>query len=141
MDTCAPNDAFMRSLAEEIAFGRCASIWARSREVPAETALEWIELPQFREFVEKCRVNHAERMVGKIAGCVERAIDRLVELSEYALKPSIALAATKAIIENWLNLSIHFVQERTYQKLVAQVKVLKDAKKEADKRARRGGLW
>jgi hypothetical protein len=60
---------------------------------------------------------------------VERAIDRLVELSECVSKPSIALAATKAIIKNWMDLSIYFVQDRTIQSLWAQVKVLQAAKK------------
>jgi hypothetical protein len=129
MDTDAPNDMLMRSLAEEIACGRSAGLWAISKGVCAETALAWTELPTFRDYVEKCRVAHAERMVGKIACCVERAIDRLVELSECVSKPSIALAATKAIIKNWMDLSIYFVQERTIQSLWAQVKVLQAAKK------------
>jgi hypothetical protein len=140
MTTDAPTHVFMRSLAEEIAFGRSVSTWAEIKEVSAEVAQGWTELPEFREFVEKCRVEHAERMCGKIAGRVERAIDRLVELSESSFKPSVALAATKAIIEKWIDLSAFFVQEQTYKSLVARVKVLKDAKA-AEKRAMRGRAW
>jgi hypothetical protein len=140
MDTDAPTDVLMRLLAEEIAGGRSASLWAESKDVLPETVLAWIDLPAFRDFVEKCRVAHAERMVGKIGSCVERAIDRLVELSECVRKPSVALAATRAIIKNWMDLSIYFVQERTFQSLRAQVKVLQEAKK-AEKKAMRGGVW
>jgi hypothetical protein len=140
MDTDAPTDVLMRSLAEGIASGQSVSEWATSKDVLAETALAWSELPVFRDYVEKCRVAHAERMVGKIGGCVERAIDRLVELSECARMPGIALAATRAIIKNWMDLSIYFVQERTFQSLSAQVKVLQEAKK-AEKRAMRGAAW
>ena len=117
------------SLAEEIAFGRSVSTWAEIKEVRADVAQGWTELPEFREFVEKCRVEHAERMAGKIASRVERAIDRLVELSESSfVKASVALAATKAIIEKWMNLSAFFVQEQTYKSLVARVKVLQGRK-------------
>jgi hypothetical protein len=140
MDTDARNDELMRLLAEEIACGRSASAWAISKDVLAETALAWIELPVFRDYVEKYRVAHAERMVGKIACCAERAIDRLVELSECVSKPSIALAATRTIIKYWMDLSIYFVQERTIQSLWAQVKVFQEAKK-AEKKAMRGAAW
>jgi hypothetical protein len=138
MYTDAPTDQFMRSLAEEIAFGGNVAEWARTKEVNALVAREWTELPEFRVFVEKCRVAHAERMVGKIATCVERAIDRLVELSESARSPSVALAATRSIIKYWMDLSIYFVQERTFQSLSAQLKVLQEAKK-AEKKAMRNG--
>jgi hypothetical protein len=140
MDTDAPTDALMRSLAEEIACGRSASLWALSKGVFAATALAWTELPEFCEYVAQCRVAHAERMVGKIACCVERAIDRLVELSECVSKPSVALAATRAIIKYWMDLSIYFVQERTFQSLSAQLKMLQEAKK-AEKKAMRGAAW
>ena len=79
-------------------------------------------------------------MVGKISGCVERAIDRLVELSEGARDTRIALAATKCIIKNWMDLAVHFVQERTYQWLVKRVKELKQGREE-EKRARKRGAW
>ena len=79
-------------------------------------------------------------MVGKAAGYVERAMDRLVELSECASNPRIALAATKVIIKNWIDLSVHFVQERTYQWLVKRVKELKD-ERAAQQRAMKRGGW
>jgi hypothetical protein len=96
--------------------------------VCAKSAREWTERPEFRELVEACRVEHAERMVGKIARCVDRAIERLVALSENSRNLSVSLAATKAIIENWVALSVNFVQERTYQSLCERVKVLQDAR-------------
>ena len=140
MDTDAPNHVLMRSLAEAIAFGRSVSSWAKSQDVLEETAQAWVELPEVQTFVEKCRVGHAERMVGKAAGYVERAMERLVELSEGARNPRIALAACKVIIKNWIDLSVHFVQERTYQWLVKRVKELKDARA-AQKRAMKHGGW
>jgi hypothetical protein len=99
METDPPNHVLMRGLAEAIAFGRSVGAWARSQDVVEETALAWTELSEVQQLVEKCRVSHAERMVGKISGCVERAIDRLVELSEGARDTRIALAATKVIIK------------------------------------------
>jgi hypothetical protein len=140
MDFDPPNHVLMRGLAEAIAFGRSISSWARSQDVLEETAQTWTELAEVQQLVEKCRVSHAERMVGKISSCVERAIDRLVELSEGARDTRIALAATKVIIKNWMDLAVHFVQERTYQWLVKRVKELKQAREE-DKRARKRGAW
>src|SRR5262245_28466806 len=122
MDIDQPNHVLLRSFAEALAFGQSISSWASSHDVADETAEGWVELPEVQKLVEKCRVGHAERMVGKISGCVERAIDRLVEFSEGARNPRIGLAATKLIIEKWIDLAVHFVQERTYQWLVSRVK-------------------
>ena len=82
MHADAPDHVMMRSLAHEIAFGGDVERWAKLRAVSPEVAREWTELPEFREFVEKCRIEHCERLVGKIACCAERAIEPLVELSE-----------------------------------------------------------
>jgi hypothetical protein len=128
MDADAPSHALMRALANEISLGGDVDQWAKSTMVCALSAREWTERPEFRELVEACRVEHAERMVGKIARCVERAIERLVALSENSRNLSVSLAATKAIIENWVALSVNFVQERTYQSLCERVKVLQDAR-------------
>src|SRR5262245_65755835 len=111
MYTDAPTHVFMRSLAEEIAFGRSVSQWAEIKEVRADIAQGWTELPEFREFVEKCRVEHAERMCGKIASRVERAIDRWAELSKGPLNPSLALGAPKPTINTGINPPPFLVQE------------------------------
>jgi hypothetical protein len=140
MHSDAPTDLFMRSLAEAIAFGVDVDAWATDKDVNPDIARGWTELPEFRQFVEDRRVEHAERMVGVIATRVERAITRLVELSECGGNPGIALAATRAIIKNWMDLSIFFTQERLIQSLKAQVKVIQDAKK-AEKKAMRYGAW
>ena len=63
-------------------------------------------------------------MVGWVARCVERAIERLVELSENSRDLGISLAATKAVIEKWVALSVYFVQEQEYASLQARIKVL-----------------
>ena len=128
MDVDAPNRVLMRVLANEISLGGDVDQWAKSTMVCALSAREWTERPEFRELVEACRVEHAERMVGKIARCVERAIARLVEISESSRKLSVSLAATKAIIANWVALTVHFVQERTYQSLCERMKVLQEAR-------------
>ena len=140
MQSDAPDHAMMRSLAQEIALGGDVVEWAGRTTVSALVAREWTELPEFREFVQNCRVTHAERMVGRIARCVERAIERLVELSENSRELGISLAATKAVIEKWVALSVHFVQEQQYQSLQAQLKVLVDARA-AEKKAGVGAGW
>jgi hypothetical protein len=139
MHSDAPDHVIMRSLAQEIAIGGDVGQWAARTMVSALVAREWSELPEFREFVEKCRLEHAERIVGKIACRVERAIDRLVELSENTRNLSVALAATNAIIKQWVALSVYFVQEQKYACLIAQVKELVAAKK-AEKKAAYGGF-
>ena len=140
MHADAPDHVIMRSLAQEIARGGDVERWAKLRAVSLEVAREWTELPEFREFVEKCRIEHCERLVGKIGCCAERAIERLVELSENRKNLSVALAASKAIIEKWIALTEHFVQERTYQSLTARMKVLMDARK-AEKQFGVGRRW
>jgi hypothetical protein len=89
----------------------------------------WTETRDFRERVDNCRVEQAEQLVGKIATCVERAIDRLVELSENIDNPSVAVAASKAIIDRWISLTDHFVQERKFQDLTARVKAIEASRK------------
>jgi hypothetical protein len=59
---------------------------------------------------------------------------RLRPFSERADKPSVGLAATKAIIEQWVALSVHFVQEQKYEWLSARLKVLLAAR-EAQKKS------
>ena len=128
MHSDEPNHVLMRSLAHEIALGGDIDRWAVTKKVSALAAREWIELPEFRELVEKSRLEYSERLVGKIARCAERAIERLVELSENNVILSVSLAATKAIIEKWVALSVYFVQEQTYHSLGARLKVLQDAR-------------
>jgi hypothetical protein len=139
MHSDAPDHVIMRSLAQEIAIGGDVALWAERTMVSALVAREWTELPEFREFVEKCRLEHAERMVGKIACCVGRAIERLVELSENTRNLSVALAATNAIVKQWVELSIYFVQEQKYWSLDERVKKLVAAKKTEKKAAYGGG--
>jgi hypothetical protein len=139
MDSDAPNHVIMRSLAHNIALGGHLVRWAKRNGVAVEVAREWNEIPEFREFVEKYRLEHAERMVGKVARCVERAIDRLVELSENTRNVNVALAATKAIIDQWVALSVYFVQEQKYWSLDKRVKELVAARK-AEKKAAYGGF-
>jgi hypothetical protein len=67
MDADAPSHVIMRALANEISLGGDVDQWAKSTMVCALSAREWTERPDFRELVEACRVEHAERMVGKIA--------------------------------------------------------------------------
>jgi hypothetical protein len=133
MQTDAPDQELLRSLAQDLALGGSATAWAGRKEICAELAVGWTELPEFREALDKCRLDHAERMVGKVASCVERAIDRLVEFSERSDNPSVGLAATKAIIDQWVALSVYFVQEHKYHTLTARLKFLLDAQKEAKK--------
>jgi hypothetical protein len=140
MHSDEPDYVIMRSLAQEIALGGDFALWAKKATVSAQVAHEWTELPEFREVVEKCRLEHCERMVGKIARCAERAIDRLVELSENTQYLSVSLAATKAIIEKWVALSVYFVQEQMYKSLQARMKVLMDARA-AEKMAAAGAGW
>jgi len=73
-------------------------------------------------------------MVGKIANHVERAIERLVELSEDIRKPAISLSATKAIIDKWIALTVHFVQERKFQELTVACLEIKANQAEQKKR-------
>jgi hypothetical protein len=140
MHTDAPNHVIMRSLAHNIALGGDIARWAKRKGVAVDVARGWNQLPEFREVVEKYRLEHAERMVGKIARCVERAIERLVEFSENTRHVSVALAATKAIIQNWVALSVYFVQEQKYESLDARMKVLMAARA-AEKKGAFGGGW
>ncbi len=134
MDSDAFTGDFMRSLAEAIAVGETVAAWARSKDVYVEIAREWVERPAFIALVEKCRIEHAESMVGKIATHVERAIERLVELSENIRKPAISLAAAKAIIDKWIALTVHMVQERRFQELTVACAQIKARQAEQKKR-------
>jgi hypothetical protein len=134
MDTDAFTGDFMRSLAEALSVGETVAAWARSKDVYVEIAREWAERPAFLELVEKYRLAHAQSMVGKIANHVERAIERLVELSEDIRKPAISLSATKAIIDKWIALTVHFVQERKFQELTVACLEIKANQAEQKKR-------
>ena len=140
MNAEEPIEAFKRSLARAVARGRSVAAWAWNSDVDLEAAQAWSELREFRELVEKFRVEHADRMVGKIGQCVGRAIDRLVELSENSTKPNVALAATKAIIEKWIALAVYFEQEKKFKDMQARVKVLMDHYT-AQKKTTAGKAW
>ena len=119
----------MRSLSRAVARGRTIGAWARQNDVFPETAQQWSELPEFQEMLDMYRLRHAERLVGKIGRRAERAIDRLVELSELINKPSVSLGATKAIIEKWIVLTDHFIQAWKFQDLTMRVKALSEKRK------------
>ena len=130
----------MRSLARAIARGRTYAGWAKSKDVSVDVAREWALLPEFRQRVEQWRLEHAERVVGKIAMCVERAIERLVELSEHSSNGSVCVAATKAIIDKWISTSVHFVQEQKFQSLDARMNVLIKARAAEKQTGMRNGV-
>src|SRR5580658_5087763 len=113
----APTTELMRSLARAVSCGRTISAWARSADVTPEVARGWSQLREFSVILEQCRIRHAERLVGRIATRAERAIDRLAELSEYGDSPHISLAATKAVLDQWVELTGHFLQEKKFQEL------------------------
>ncbi len=123
----------MRSLARAVSRGRTVTGWARSNDVSAEVALTWTELPEFRELVEKCRLDHAERMVGKISSKVGRAIERLVELSENRENLSVSFAATKALISEWINITVHFVQAQEFKSINSRIDALRNSRATAKK--------
>jgi hypothetical protein len=72
--------------------------------------------------------------------CVGRAVERLVELSENRANNSVCVTATKALIEKWIALSVHFVQEQKFQSLGARIDVLMKGRS-ADKTAGARGRW
>jgi hypothetical protein len=135
MQTDEPLRSILRPLAQDIALGGSAGAWARINDLDAAVVTGWTEGPTFRELVENCRLDHSERLVGKIAKYADRAIDRLVEFSENNDQPSVGLSATKAIIEKWVSLSVFFVQEQKYQSLGARVDALLEARKAGSKTA------
>jgi hypothetical protein len=132
------NEVLMKSLAQCVTHGENVSNWARSSDVAADVAQGWIEMPEFREMIGKCRIEHAEQMVGKIGKCAERAIDRLVEYSENTRDLGVGLGATKALIDKWIGLSVFFVQEQKYENLLTNAQRLAAGKK-AEKLAARMG--
>jgi hypothetical protein len=129
MESESPDHVIMRSLAQEIARGGDVALWAERSMVGTVVAYEWMEMPDFPKLVEKCRLEHSEKMVGKIGCCVERAINRLVELSENRRSLTVANAATNGIIKHWVGLSVNFVQEQQYQSLNERVQILQAAHK------------
>lgn len=130
MDNDAHTGAFRRSLALAISRGQSIAAWARSKDVVVEKARGWAELPEFRKLVEKVRIEHAEQMVGKLARCAGGAIKQLVALSKNMKHPSVALAASKAIIDKWILTTQHFIQSFQYQDLLTRVKAIQ-AKRDA----------
>ena len=124
MDNDAHTGAFQRSLALAISRGRSIAAWARSKDVVVEKARGWAELPEFKMLVEKVRIEHAERMVGKLGHSVAGAIKQLVALSKNMRQPATAVAACKAIIDKWVLTSQHFIQSLQYQDLTARVKAI-----------------
>jgi hypothetical protein len=129
MESETPDHMIMRSLAQEIASGGDVALWAERSMVSTVVAYEWIEMPDFPKLVEKCRLEHSEKMVGKIGCCVERAINRLVELSENTRSLTVANAATNGIIKHWVGLSVNFVQEQKYWSLNERLQKLVAARK------------
>ena len=133
MDIAAFTVHFMHSLAQALSVGQTVSAWARNNDVYPDIAREWAGRPEFLALVEKYRLEQAQSMVGKIATHVERAIERLAELSEAIDKPTISLPATKAIIDKWIALTVHFVQSRQFEELTIQCEEIQAREKEKKK--------
>ena len=133
-----PNAELMLSLARAVSYGHTVSSWARNADVNPDVARGWSQLPEFGVVLEQCRIRHAERLVGRVATRAQRAIDRLAELSECEDLPNVSLAGTRAVLDQWVKLTEHFLQEKKFQKVTADCKFLK-AKYAAQKK--RGVGW
>ena len=127
---CTPKHGPSHSCARSraVAGGHTVRSWAKHRDVGIDIARGLSDLPEFRQRVDNCRLNHADRMVGKVAGHVAQAIDRLAELSQNADKTTVSLAATKALIEDWVGLSVHFDQTKKLEDMRARVKASREAR-------------
>jgi hypothetical protein len=66
MSLDSTTEVLMRKLARAVARGRTVTAWARNCDVSIESAHRFTELPEFRDTVEKIRLEHAEGLVGKI---------------------------------------------------------------------------
>jgi hypothetical protein len=124
MSLDSTTEELMRNLARAVARGRTVAAWARKYNISVESAQRLSELPEFRDCVEKIRLEHAERLAGKLGRKADRAVERLGELVELTDQPSVSLRAAKAIIDEWIKVTLHFIQEWKFQDLNVRMKAI-----------------
>jgi hypothetical protein len=131
MDPNENSSSIMSPLALDIVLDGSARIWAKMHAFDTDRVMRWTELPEFRGLVEKHRLEHCERVLGKAASHADKAIDRLAEFSEHTDLPGASLFASKVILQQWVKLSEFFVQEAQLQSISARLKAFSERQKAA----------
>ena len=128
-----PIEALKRMLARAVARGHTVKAWAVHKDVHPDTAQGWAELPDFEDLVNKIRVDHADRAVGKLTRCASRAISRLVELSERGRTQAACVTATRLLLDKWVALSEYFDQGKKFLTFKPRILALEASRKAAIK--------
>ena len=139
MQSDAPDHAMMRSLAERLLSGGRRRM-GRTHDGQRPSSASG---PSYPSSANSSKTAASRMRSGWSAGSLAASSGRLngwsSSLKTHASWAS-SLAATKAVIEKWVALSVHFVQEQQYQSLQARRKVLVDARA-AEKKAGVGAGW
>ncbi len=103
----AEIDSLKYTLALTIAIGRSVRTWAKQRNVDVETARQWSLQNEFRKLVDVARMRFADRLVGRLLEGARLAITQLVMLCTKSTSDAIRLAASRALLANWVKFSDH----------------------------------
>jgi hypothetical protein len=128
MSSSNPQDSLIRSLASAVARGRTVADWARNADVAVATARGWSERSDFPQLVEKCRREHAERMVKKIAGAAAKAIEGMAANDSKKGDPKFSFEAAKAVVEKWVEVAMNLEQMKKIESLEERVRILEEGR-------------
>jgi hypothetical protein len=99
------DDGSKTELAQALAHGISAAKWAKSRNVPRNTAYRWAREPAVRKDVEAIRRRTIDLAVGRMTRHTTRAAEGIVTLADGAESESVRLRAYRAIFSDMISVS------------------------------------
>src|SRR5262249_30371751 len=105
------DDGSKAELAQALAQGISAARWAKSRNVPRNTAYRWAREPAVRKDVEAIRRRTIDLAVGRMTKHTTRAAEGIVRLGDGADSESVRLRAYQAIFSGMISVSNYSVLE------------------------------
>jgi hypothetical protein len=94
-------------LAQALAQGISAARWAKSRNVPRDTAYRWAREPAVRKAIEAIRRRTIDRAVGQMTRRASRAAEAIVKLADGAESESVRLRAARVVFSRMISVSKH----------------------------------
>ena len=99
------DEASKTKLAQALAQGISAERWAKSRNVPRDTAYRWARDPAVRREVAAIRRHTIDLAAGLMTRHTKRAAEGIVKLADCAESESVRLSAARVVFSRMITVS------------------------------------
>jgi hypothetical protein len=90
-----------------VAGGGKIAVWCKKHGVTTRTGNRWYKEEAVRRMVEEYRGRAVDRVIGKMARSLGKAVAKIVELIETGQTDAVKLAAAKALVEKLIDVQNH----------------------------------